>query len=421
MTQYPTPNAIVLTPGCVFYDNGRVVKLHSRFDLSDPAAVLAGAARTFLNGEGVVVVDGPMPESTDQLGDWTFTGLRGWTTFARRDGAIVHVGWLPELERTGKLGALLKGHDGAADIAWRLGRYKTVTGSHWRYTAGVSGCVGLRSFYTDPRPGKQPLWQFAGPMGIRGGGPMIWRRAEQPEDSRDGQVVMFDINAAYLAALKNVKLAWGALQHTGPTMFDPDWPGFWEIDTTSLPDTMMGEDGHRPPLVTKRQIHKGAAWVSTPLAKYLSDTVGSIDVLDSWTCSNGETIARGYAERLMKARAGDFGPLGPASFAVKRTYAELVGMMAREGGSIFRRDWSASTMDLSTCNMMRRADRAHELVGTWPIQVRTDALFYLIPPGREERVQRLAMALGVGSGPGTFKNGELLTVDAYRGKLRVPV
>lgn len=422
MRSYPTPQAVVLANDGVFYDTGKHVPLSPRLKLSDTAAVLAGAAQIFRAGEGVIVIDAAMPDPTtfgvlisgDRFHDgWRFTELRPWTTFSR-DGVTVHVGWLPDLTAKRLLGALLDGHDGPADIANRLGRYAMLIGVPWRYTAGVSACAALRARFTDPRNGSQPLWRHKLPAGIRGAGPLIWRAKEQPAPGTGAIVHSWDINAMYLAGIKNAQVAWGPLIHARNIGFDQRFPGFWELSTGSLPAELL--DGiTRPPAVNDR-LRKGSVWVSTDVAKYISGRAGSLDVLDAYVSENPQAIGRSLAERWIAARNGDMGPAGPAEFALKRTYAEMVGMCARPGGSIDRADWAAAWMDLSRVNMLRRTDRVGDRFGIWPVAVQTDAVYYVQPADTDPGRVVLAAVLGEGSAPGLFKYQGAMTVDAYRAK-----
>jgi hypothetical protein len=409
---YPTPRAVVLTSAGVFYDNGRRHPLSARLDLNDLGAVLTGAAMAFRGGEGVIIIDAPMPTSAPA--GWKYSELKPWTTFTG-NASVIHVGWLPELDSTNKLGPLLEGHQGPADLASRLGRYHQLVGVAWRYTAGVSGCAALRARFTDTKQGSQPLWRHKLPAGLRGAGPLVWRGKDQPEQGAPGSVHVFDINAMYLAGMKNAQLAWGPLvRYSGG--FDHRFPGFWELATASLPAELL--DGTKRPPVVADRLRKGSVWVTTPVAKYLGE-VTSLDVLDAWISENPQTIARPLAERWIAARQGDFGPLGPVAPALKRTYTETVGMVAREGGSIQRIDWSATWGDLARTNMLRRVDRVGERFGLWPVAVQTDAVYYVQPsPGDPGRVT-LAEVLGEGTAPGTFKYEGALTVDQYRAKLGV--
>lgn len=417
MPAYRKPSAVVVSTEGVFYDNGTQGSngpaLGDQVDLID---VLRGAEQLFMGGEGVVLIDATQQQALPSMGrvaattEWKCKELRSWSTFTREyptrnQRTMIHLGLWGDLQRDP--GPLLEGSSGPADRAWRLGRYRAATGHPWRYTAGVSGCTGLRETNRRPGPGQQPLWQHAGPKGILGAGPLIWRAAQQPAE---GTIHGWDVNAMYLGGLKNARLAWGTLKHTKARGFDEADAGWWELDALGIPAELY--DGkERPPMVPSVRIHKGTVWVSTPTAKLLEGSGAHLDVLDSWTCPNVQTIGRVYAERLMAARTGMIGPLGNAEFAIKRTYAELVGMIARPGGSIYRPDWAATIMDLSRANMLRRVYRVGEQLGIWPVAVQTDAVYYAnVDPAV------VGTALGLGPGVGMFKNAGTLTVDEYRAK-----
>lgn len=420
MPGYRKPTALVLTEQGVFYDNGqqgpRPIPLGNELRLTE---VLRGAEQLFMGGEGVVIVDATLAEAEQSLpelvgnSEWNFKQLRPWTTmtraYANSTGTVIHLGLWKDMEHNA--GPLLQGTQGPADTAARFGRYYHATGHHWRYTAGVSGCYGVRMRHTRQGPGAQPLWRFEGPKGVLGAGPLNWTASEQPDA---GNVHVWDVNAMYLAGLKNAHLAWGSLKHRGSVGFDESEAGWWEIDMLGVPDDLY--DGKvRPPMVFARRAHKGTMWVSTPTAKLLQESGAHLDVLDSWTCANTSTIGRTYAERLISARSGMLGPLGPGvEWAVKRTYAELVGMMAREGGSIHRPDWAATIMDLSRANMLRRVYRVGDRLGVWPIAIKTDAVYYSDQTTVAPAV--IGTALGMGPGAGMFKSQPTLTVEQYREK-----
>lgn len=427
MPAYRKPTAVVVSRDGVFYDHGGrgplTIGLGPELRLTE---VLRGAEQLFMGGEGVVMVDATLAEAEASLpelvgnSEWKFKSLRPWTTLARgyanRTGTVIHLGLWGEVVKNP--GPLFEQTQGPADVAHRLGRYHQVTGHHWRATAGVSGCYGLRSRHTRPGPGAQPLWKSPGPKGILGAGPLIWLAAEQPVTPPlfgwSDEVHPFDVNAMYLGGLKNASLAWGALQETGDIGFHDKKAGWWEIDVAGIPAELY--DGKvMPPLFPAVRIHHGAVWLSTETVKLCADMGSHIDVLNSWTSDNVETIGRSYAERLISARAGMLGPLGPGvDFALKRTYAELVGMMAREGGSIERSDWAATVMDLSRANMLRRVYRVGRQLGAWPVAIRTDAVYYARTDQMDPTV--VATALGIGTGVGMFKKMPVLTVADYRAK-----
>lgn len=414
MTSYRRPLAVVLTDDGVFYDAGHTHPVSGRLDLDQLEHVLGGAAspRMFGREDGVLILDRPL-SAVKPPETWKHTELRAWTTFTRPNSPVVHVGLLPELEADNgrKLGPLLAGHSGPADIARRLGRYHQATGTAWRVTAGVTGCAMLRKLYTNPGPGRQPYWQYTGSKGRRGAGPLIWTGAGQPTPDLGPRwrVHVFDVNAMYLAALKNAHLAWGRLQpYTGP--FDHTYAGWWEVELADIPAELWdGKD--RPPVFRARNAHHGTVELTTPVMKYLMDLGINPTVLTAEVDGNAPALARALAERLSIARtellAGDH----PAvTLAVKRTYAELIGMMGRDGGSVDRKDWAATTQDLGRMNMFRRLDRAMEL-GFVPFEVRTDAAYFL--SDSDTAGQRLCELLGVGTGPGSFRYVKNVTVADF--------
>lgn len=414
MTAYRRPQAVVLTSDGVYYDTGHNHPVSARLNLDSLTAVLEGAAQLFRGREGVCVLSNDKATVLDHLkltpmpDYWTFTELRPWTTFQRTDGTVIHLGLLKELGE--RPGGLLQGAQSAAEIAERLGRYAVLTGSHWRATAGVSACAGLRARYAERRTSAQPLWHHQQIKGMRATGPLVWRNPSQPDPTETGLVHVFDVNAMYLAALRNAQLAWGALELYRDG-FDPNMPGWWEVDTARIPPSVY--DGRtQPPAFPERLIHRGSVWLTTPVVKFLTELTGDTpDVHAGWVSSNPHPIARPYAERLMMARRGEYGELGPGMLnAIKRTYTELVGMMARQGGSIERADWAATVADLARVNMLRRVVRVSDIVPILAVQ--TDAVYLLGGSAAEH-----SAALGVGTAPGTFKYVESLTVPQYRAKL----
>jgi len=423
---YPTGNAAVLTDAGVFYGNTQQGQHHLTLgERTNLFTILEGAARAFHNEEGVVLVQTSVAElergATTQPGRdlesldkvWKFTALRPWTTFVRRsDRTILHVGMLGDIKESP--GPLLKGAQNEQDMAWRLARYHQLTGASWRATAGVSACAAIRDRYTDPRKGYQPLWHLNEPgiKGLRAAGPLHWQAlVGQPEPGAPGAVHVWDVNAMYLAGLRNAEVAWGPLVRTGPTLFDPKWPGWWEIDVAHVPAELY--DGKtRPPVFPTTSIHKRTAWLTTPVVKYLADLECQPDVLDSWTCDNPHPVFRAYAEKLMAARLGQLGPIGTCGPALKRTYAEAVGMMARDGGSIQRVDWAATGIDLSRVNFLRRLAKLN-VTGARIVRISVDAVYVYCSGEVKDMV---GSALGVGDGAGTFKYQEGYTVNAYLAK-----
>lgn len=421
---YRNARVVVLDTAGAHYGSGDHQPLPNGFDLTDLPRVLAGARATIgIGGEGVVCIDGV---TLDQLAGravpgWSYTELRPWTTYIRtEDGGaetIVHVGILPAA-RDHKPGPLVPAAHSSRDLAMLLDRYHHLTGSPWHTTSGVSGVGALRSRYTSPVRGAQPLWRFKLPAGyerVRGLGNMYWNTHELPAGAT-GYLMYVDVHAAYVGGMRNAAVAWGELRETGTIAFDWKKPGYWQINAHRIPDELL-DDWHRPPVIPPRLIRNGAVWVTTPVARYLQREGGvDIEVLDSLTSDNGQAVARSYAERLNSVRMGMLGEVPePVSVAVKQTYAQMVGMCAKQGGRIHRVDWVHHWQDQTRMNMLRRFDRAHELLGLWPVRVVSDAAYYLWPT---RNVSELLSALGAGHGAGLFHwvPEKSLTVQEYREK-----
>lgn len=430
MTDYRTSRAIVLTSEGVFYDTGTTQSRPIGVSLTDLPVVLGGALRTIGAGsEGVLMIATDVESLAEHLprlrpDGWQYTALRPWTSFRHLETrTTIHVGALADPGLKGE--PLFNPADAPATIAARLGRYHEVTGAPFYAIPGVAGIGALRARHSNPAPGRQPFWKAPLPVGtLRGAGPLVWSRP-LPADAA-GNVHVFDVNGQYLAALKNARVAWGRLQPTGATGFDPAAAGYWLLSLDHIPAEVY--DGSRPPVFpaprgvvlgtgTPGGEHVRQVWVTSPVAEYLAGRGVAFDVLDSYTCDNRSPVFRQYAERLIDARsgaAGSFGQLDKHTLnAIKATYTQLVGLLGREGGRAHRPDWQHTIMDLARMNLLRRLDKAADQLGAVPFAVRTDAAYFLTP---DTAPDELAAVLGVGTAPGTFKFVETITVEQARAK-----
>lgn len=450
---YRLQRALVVTPDGTYLGSGQQLQPGEaqKALLLDLPALLAGAARLTGGGEGVVLISTSVPEmqavqdeqardtaeriaalppvdpalpapppdtrtmvGNSYTGRWRYTELRPWTTFAPVDKnrPVIHIGFLPSID-PGR-SPLFHPHDDPAVIAHVLDRWHALTGSPWHGTGGITGCTAMRNRYSKPGKGQQPMWVAPLPRGLKGVGPLIWSR---PLDAQTGYVHFYDINMQYLAALKNLRVAWNNLANTGAAPYDPAElvAGFWEVRAGDLPDWVHSTSSGRPPIIPARLIDRdGLATVSAATMNYLCVSHGlNPEITNSWTCANTELLFRPYAERLIAVRLGMVGEATePIKNGVKRVYTETVGMIGSDGGRISRRDWQIGTMDLARTNLHRRLDKIEQTVpGLWPVSVYVDEVAYWSESADHRALDNV---IGLGTGAGTFKYVKTLTVDEYQ-------
>jgi hypothetical protein len=131
---------------------------------------------------------------------------------------------------------------------------------------------------------------------------------------------------------------------------------------------------------------------------------------ESWTTATSSQILKPWATKIRQALdvfpTKGVIPLG----ALKRTYTETIGMFTVTGGSIYRPDWRDTIIDLARVNMMRKLDRARQVLGVWPVKIYHDAVYY---PGAEDERDAIASAIGVNINIGKFKYQDTMTALEY--------
>jgi hypothetical protein len=349
----------------------------------------------------------------------------GWITWTHEvSGKKIHMGILNLMDQSRTPLFALDASAGA--IAARVIEYHRVTGALWRMTAGVSGCVGIRANVAERvrrdneqalRTGigtviSEPHWRWdAAPDSLHGLGHMTWMRELVPAE-RHGSVYLFDIRAQFLAAMAAARIGWGKPSHTSQPVFDPERAGYWRIPASTLA-------GHsaRPPLVDPKKIDKwGSTWVTTPAMVYF-DSLGIRPApSESWTTATSSQILKPWATRLRSVldytATADINadPRFIPAAALKRTYTETIGMFTVTGGSIYRPDWRDTIIDLARVNMMRKLDRARQVLGVWPVKIYHDAVYY---PGAEDDRDAIASAIGVNINIGKFKYQDTMSALEY--------
>lgn len=328
-----------------------------------PRVVLAAGSLWFpRGGEGTVLWQGA--ESVDtramvvelRARGWHVTDSgheTGWFTVKRDGYATVHLGIAPMISpQRFPLASL---HDDGERVALALVRYSDLMGAAWRGAAGMNGCAQIRAIHDTKPSGAQPLWRWDDAKSadaircsfeLRGS---RHRRPMTPAEFNRAYVHQYDIRAMYLAAANVAMLGWSAPEARGAQEFDPARPGYWYVKRDAL---------HDAPAELVREDSRSHAWLTTPVMAYLAEQDIHPEVYDSWTCERGGRYLKSWAERLTAAlKVTPPGPGGQAPSlerALKDTYKRTVGMMASEGGSIYRPDWRDEVVDRARVNLLRK-------------------------------------------------------------------
>lgn len=403
-------------------------------------AILNGTRARFTD-QATIVIDGPdlaaFAGQSDQIraAGWKHSQLSPWTLFHTDDGREVAVGIRASMLAT-HLGVLFERDTDPAAVAIILDRYHAVTGTAWRGTFATTACAGIRASWGNGR--YQPLWNEGRKGPGYAVGPMVWsRQMVWPQDTW-GWVHTFDANSAYLGAAITCELPWSTLRHTGSQMFDPGLPGYWlvQLDTSTLE---LLADPARPPVLPSGRVRDSCAWLTTPYARFLRDSLGDrLEVVDSWTAQPetfrgstrprpaGSRILRTWGGQMRDARAaveampaGQFRDL--LLRAVKRTYTDSTGAMQRDvagrGMRVHRPVWGHTIVDAWRAQLYRTMLRVRESAGVWPVAVKTDSLSY---PDCTDDPKALARELAgartaaVGStGLGGWKHQGVMTTEGW--------
>jgi len=340
--------------------------------------------------KGVRAWDRLLTEAFEQ--GWAPTSARftetGWVTWRHTSAPDkrIHMAVLDRLdqERT----PLFQLTASAQTITDRLLAYQKINGALWRMTPGVSGCLGIRAVRwngLDPAAGREPHWRWDNaPETLHGLGYPIWQRDPAPAE-RHGLIYGFDIRAQYLAAMSNARLGWGKPTHQHQPAFDPERAGYWRINAWQC-------NPAAPAIIDLKKIDKwGTTWVTTPAMIYFAELDIHPQIIESWTTATSSQILKPWAAGLRNAlNTPTPGEVVPTE-AIKRTYAETIGMFTVEGGSIYRPDWRDTIVDLARINFYRKIDKAHKVLGVWPVGIYHDTVYY---PGHEDDLDAITSALG---------------------------
>ena len=400
---YLAPDALNYTKARVS-DGAHLVSWHA----------LERAAQLMGHKPGTMLVAGKrtraawLADTTEVLPElgWTFTELEPWTTFRHADLGTVHVGFVEgiDYDRT----PLFARTDDPADVVRRLAWIHEHIGAPYYMTPGVTGCEAIRRHFDaharrvtkyegageGQKPFGEPYWGLKDRRDQddprTGAGDMMWQRKPRRSDVDAGWVHAYDLTAARLAALGVASLAWGKLRHVDMPAFDPTQAGYWRVHAHDVNEPFPGA------IYDPATVRDGMVDLTTPMMEILS-RCGMCPTAASGWLAPGRRILRTIGEKWNAARLA--APPGRALATVKAVYREAAGMMAREGGSIFRPDWYHTIMDRQRATLISHILRIKRAAGIMPLIVRTDCLWYPADTDNAERhAAQLAIQLGTGLG-----------------------
>lgn len=439
MSKHPIYDTITLHSDCSALNGTRYTELPAQV-LDSLPAMLGRVAPMFDNraGAGVVILTGPaagwlgLPllgagrhtaelESTDhpvltapRAAGWKVTGLAPWMTFWAPGRPTIHVAVHPWLDpnTTGPL------YDPDVwEMGWHLHRYAELTGTPYHSTPGVAGIGLLRDRWHGQ---TVPYWtpEPKVPAGCRQAENDIadWT-AEAPAAGNYRH--SYDANIMYLGAAGAAQCATSELEHTGPGV-RPEWKraGYWRIEPPRLDPKL---DQLPSPLGFRRAVHRvdkkpatgrwGELWVSTPTVMLLAELAGRDRplcsppvVLDSWTAP-GTRVVRAWAQALTAAVGTVRESTDPYDRrqleALKATYRETIGMLARPTSRVHRPDWRHAVIGMARWSFWRKLLTVAELTERWPTSVNVDCATYAADT--RDPVAACPDGITLGNGAGQFK------------------
>lgn len=384
----------------------------------DLADVLGVGAKVFeVVGEGVIILDAPvhermgfpvkMPAKMTGL-DVPIVAARTagwgvgkapspWMTFYAPGKPSVHIGLWGWLSPTNH--ALWA--DEPAVMTYRMRRYHELTRAAFHGTPGLAGISAVR----DRWRGKQPKWVADSteiePANQDTEARYLWK---SPRPSDLPYAHRYDANVQYLAAAGVTEVALDELRHTGKREFCGKSAGYWKItvpvwNEDRLPNPVNGVPGQEK-------------WVTSPtmglLAQLAEDGLTVMpDVLDSWTCDRTARVFRPFQERMRDALADVAAEPFAAdqdalTKALKLTYKEMIGLLYRPGGRIFRRDWNHAFQGMARSNQFRAIRKIALATGRYPDGIKLDAVTW----GSDTADHEAASPVPLRPGPGGWKHEE---------------
>lgn len=342
-----------------------------------------------------------------------------WLTIESHDKdieiGICMVGWLsakdPQAYATlcANSGIALNrvGRPDAWGTMWVHGQYRYLTGWPLSAGAGMAAIKGFKRYTRDQNPFWAPKPEYWAQLPFLGDGEGNGEDRTQrpwhvhwtsypapPADASWGDVVLWDANAAYLNAWTTMRVARGALVHTGALVQPRDngsYPaGYYHISALRWSPDVIDTALRLPPVWGSRTPYPdGSVWVT----HITLDLIRSLrfdreykgpqfTILDSWSCADDGQLAKPWGAHLKDALTAGRHDLETQrdtevltlATALKFSYARGYPLLGN-GGIIRRPDWLDALIDQSWLSHYRRMWLA-AWKGRYPLDMHADEIVY---------------------------------------------
>ncbi len=344
------------------------------------AAELDAMMRRFAGTNALVLPDARHLTGLDNLGNhgWILqTGRTGWTVAVSESRR-----WYIGVQVTAGTDPLINPAVGTLDAVANLAGWYTLIGTHYRHTPGAAATAALYATLAGScKPHEMKLrswgalaqwWEPPAPITD-----IVWAQPGRPPLAAH----QWDMRAAYLAAAAAVDLPRQRPQETGT--FAYDHVGYYRV-------TIDAEATRYGPLLGQAD-RKGTRWICHPVARQLHDWKMPFQVHDAITAPSAGRILRGFADTWRTAiTEPDLHPT--LARALKRGYAEAVGLLSVQAGAIYRPDWRHMIIDQVRASLLRRIHTVGIETGLLPYRINVDSIWY--PDNSGGQVDNL-----IGTGP----------------------
>lgn len=297
-------------------------------------------------------------------------------------------------------------------ILANLSAVRDLLGVPFYASPGTTGITLMRKVGDRQAARIRPPWRSGElPREVAQATALTWRSPEYPATGAPTGH-QWDVRAAYLAAASAATLGVDE-----PTLVDsPPWDrsraGWWRIPREWAWSVIPTG---APPLWDRRaEQPDGRVWLSTPImaeiqARRAATGANLFAPEHGLLSTQSSRLLRVWAQVIRDALRGaqlEAHPVPEVVDVLKDVYRQAVGMLASPGGSVYRRDWHCTIVDLAKVLLWRKIAHVHMITGVWPLSVATDAVIY-----SAETVRRWE------SGNGS-SFGELLAVGNHIGNFR---